>query len=87
DHRHLCAARDLALAVLRDHLRQDHRLEFELRLQALDRALTDQGDPAVLCTADTGLLTTSTPRDVRCSRRCGPPRRRRHPPSHPCSDH
>ncbi|HRI10572.1 MAG TPA: hypothetical protein PKW35_22280, partial [Nannocystaceae bacterium] len=27
DHRHLCAARDLALAVLRDHLRQDHRLE------------------------------------------------------------
>ena len=64
DHRHLCAARDLAVAVLSDHLRQDHRLEFELRLQAIDRALADQGDPAVLCIADAALLTTTTPHDV-----------------------
>lgn len=61
DHRQLCAARDLARAVLRDHLRQDHRLEFELRLQALDRALADLGDPSTLCIADTAaLLTTHT---------------------------
>ena len=61
DHRHLCAARDLALSVLRDHLRQDHRLEFELRLQALDRALADQSDAAALCIADTSALLATSP--------------------------
>ncbi|HRI10576.1 MAG TPA: hypothetical protein PKW35_22300, partial [Nannocystaceae bacterium] len=61
DHRHLCAARDLALAVLRDHLRQDHRHEFELRLQALDRSLADLGDPTVLCIADATALLAASP--------------------------
>ena len=60
DPRHLCAAHDLTRVVLRDHLRYDHRHEFEIRLGTLEGALADHR-PLHLCATEAPPSSSTPP--------------------------